>query len=165
MLFRSHGDRVFVRDMRVAPHGGALLFSVDARFDSGPFSGQEATVYLAGLPDWDARRRAVVMRDLDYSLETRSALLSVGESIVRGSLRDELAEKAVFPLGDRIDRVRARAEQALSRDLAPGTTLRGALTDVQPAGAYVTDAGVVLRVEVTGRAEVAQDLSSLRLAD
>lgn len=158
------GYQVFVRDMRVTGNGAALLFLIDARFDSGPFAGQSATIHMAGLPDWDPARRALVVRDLDYTLETRNALLSVGEFMMRGSLRDDLARKAVFPLGDRIDRVRARAQQALTRELAPGTTLRGTLTEVRPAGAFVTPAGVTLRVEVSGSAEVSQDLSGIHLA-
>lgn len=160
---RLRGYDVLVRDIRVTGHGNALLFTINARFQSGPFSGQDALVYMAGLADYDAQRRALVVRDLDYTLETQSSLLSAGEALMRGSLREELAEKAVFPLGDRIDRLRTRAEQALTRPLAQGTNLRGRLSGVRPVATSVTAEGVVLRVEADGQAEVTQDLSVLEI--
>lgn len=157
------GHRVLVRDIRAVPHGHALMFLIDARFEDGTFAGQTATVHLAGLPAYDASRRELVVRDLDYSLETRSALLEFGEWFLRGSLRAQIAAQARFPLGDRIDRMRASAARALARELGPGTRMDGEITAVRPEGAYVTDAGVTLRVMAEGRARVTQDLGALGL--
>lgn len=157
------GHRVLVRDIRAVPHGHALMFLVDARFEDGTFAGQTATVHLAGLPAYDEARRELVVRELDYSLETRSALLEFGEWFLRGSLRAQIAAQARFPLGDRIDRLRASAARALTRDLGDGTRMTGAITAVRPEGAYVTDQGVTLRVLAEGNATVNQDLSSLGL--
>lgn len=155
------GYHARVNTMRVEPSGGGLLFSVGVTFADGPARGEPGTIYLTGVPDYDATRRALVVRQLDYSLETRSTLMQVGEWFLRSSLREGLAQRAVFPMGDRIDRMRASAQAALRRPLAQGTTLDGEITDVRPVGAFVTDAGVVVRVEATGRARIQQDLSGL----
>ncbi len=157
------GHRVLVREIRAVPHGHALMFLLDVRFEDGAFAGQTATVHLAGLPAYDAARRELVVRELDYSLETRSAMLEFGEWFLRGSLRAQIAAQARFPLGDRVDRVRASAARALTRELGGGTRMEGSLGEVRPGGAYVTEQGVALRVEVEGRVQVTQDLSSLRL--
>jgi hypothetical protein len=157
------GHRVLVREIRAVPHGHALMFLIDARFEDGAFAGQTATVHLAGLPAYDGARRELVVRELDYSLETRSAMLEFGEWFLRGSLREQIAAQARFPLGDRIERVRASAARALTRELGAGTRMEGTLGEVRPGGAYVTDQGVALRVEVEGRVQVTQDLTSLRL--
>ncbi len=157
------GHRVLVRDIRVSGNGGALLFLVDVRFEDGAFEGQSATVHLAGLPEYDAARGALVVRDLDYTLETRSALVEFGEWFLRGGLRNDLAERARFPLGDRVARLRASAERALTRDLAPGTRLEGHLSSVAPQGATVTGDGVTLRVAIEGTARVTQDVGALGL--
>lgn len=158
-----HGYQCLVREISVARSGAALLFTIDMTFQSGPFSGQEARVYMAGLPDWDANRRALVVRDLDYTLETRNSLLQTGEWLMRGGLRDSLTERAVFPMGDRLDRLRQHAETALSRPLSPGTDLHGRLSAVHPQGAFVTEDGIVVRVVADGSAEVTQDVNSLHL--
>lgn len=157
------GHRVLVRDLRVSGNGGALLFLVDVRFEDGAFAGQSATVHLAGLPEYDATRGALVVRDLDYTLETRSALVEFGEWFLRSGLRNDLAEHARFPLGDRIARLRASAERALTRDLAQGTHLEGHLSSVVPQGATVTGDGVTLRVAIEGTARITQDVSALGL--
>lgn len=158
-----HGYQCLVREIAIARTGTALLFTLDVRFQSGPFAGQDARVYMAGLPAWDATRRALVVQSLDYTLETQNALLQAGEWLMRGGLRESLTERAVFPLGDRLDRLRQHAETALTRPLAPGTDLRGRLSAVRPQGAFVTDQGIVLRVVADGTAEVHQDARSLGL--
>jgi len=157
------GHRVLIREIRAVPHGQALLFLLEVRFEDGTFAGQSATVHLAGLPAWDEARRELVVRELDYSLETRSALLEFGEWFLRGSLREQISAQARFPLGDRIDRMRASAARALTRELGPGTRMTGALTAVRPQGVYVTETGVTLRVLAEGTASVAQDLAPLGL--
>ena len=157
------GHRVLVRDLRVQGSGSALLFLVDVRFEDGAFAGQEGTVHLAGLPVYDAARGDLTVSDLDYTLETRSALVEFGEWFLRSSLRRQLAERARFPLGERIARLRASAERALTRELAPGTRLEGRLGAVTPQGAAVTATGVTLRVEVAGEARVTQDAGALGL--
>ncbi|MBK8691730.1 MAG: DUF4403 family protein [Deltaproteobacteria bacterium] len=103
------------------------------------------------------------MRDLDYTLETRNTLLQAGDWLLRGSLREGLARRAVFPLGDRIRRLRDNAQRALSRPLGGGSTMRGELTTLRPVGAFVVADGVVVRVQTEGRAEVSQDLTGLDL--
>lgn len=157
------GHRVLVREIRAVPHGHALMFLIDARFEDGAFAGQTATVHLAGLPDYDAARRELTVRELDYSLETRSAMLEFGEWFLRGSLRQQIAAQARFPLGERIDRMRASAARALSRELGRGTRMEGSLGEVRPLGAYVTERGVTLRVVAEGAVTVTQDLSGLQL--
>jgi hypothetical protein len=144
-------------------NGGALMFLVGVRFEDGAFAGQEATVHLVGLPDYDAARSELTVRELDYTLETRSALVEAGEWFLRSSLRRQLAERARFPLGERIARLRASAERALTRTLAEGTRMEGRLGTVSPQGAFVTAQGVTLRVLIEGTARVTQDVGALGL--
>jgi hypothetical protein len=157
------GRQVFVRGVRVGGSGQALLFEVDVRFESGPASQETGTVYMVGLPDYDAAQGAMVVRELDYTLETRSVLARVGEWFLRGSLRDSLARRAAFPLRDRIERMRSSAERALTRDFGDGTRLQGSLTSLRPAGAFVTEHGVTVRVLAEGSARVTQDVGALNL--
>lgn len=157
------GHHALVREVRVRGNGGALLFELDVTFRDGAFDGTAATLYLAGLPDYDAAREALVVRDLDYTLDTRNTLLQAGEWLLRGSLREGLARRAVFPLGDRLRRLRDSAQRALTRPLGAGSQLRGELTALRPVGAFVGDQGVTVRVQADGRAEVTQDLTALDL--
>lgn len=157
------GRHALVRDIAVRGDGRALRFDVAVTFRDSGFAGEEATLYMAGLPDYDPARRALVVRELDYTLDTRSALLDVAEWMIRSSLREGLASRAVFPLGDRLDRMQERARAALNRTVGQGTTLHGALTSVHPAGAFVTDRGVTVRVSVSGQVDVQQDLSGLAI--
>jgi len=157
------GHDVLVRGVRTRGSGQALLIEMDVTFTDPPFGNTTGTVYLAGLPAYDAASGNLVVRELDYTLDTRSTLLRMGEWFLRGSLREDVQRRAVFPMRARIDRLRAQAQAALSRELAPGTSLRGEITGVRPQQAYVTEHGVLLRVDVEGTASVTQDLSRLNL--
>ena len=162
-VMELEGHHALVREVRVRGNGGALLFELDITFQDGAFEGTPATLYLAGLPDYDPAREALVVRDLDYTLDTRNTLLQAGDWLLRGSLREGLTRRAVFPLGDRIRRLRDNAQRALTRPLGGGSAMRGELTTLQPVGAFVVDDGIVVRVQAAGRAEVTEDLSNLDL--
>ncbi|MBL8604791.1 MAG: DUF4403 family protein [Myxococcales bacterium] len=157
------GHDVLIRDIRARASEAAMLFELDVRFTDPPFGNTAGTVYLAGLPAFDAASSSMVVRNVDYTLETRNALLSAGEWFMRGSLREDVARRAVFPLGARIDRLRTQAQTALTRELVPGTALRGQITGVRPASVFVTDDGVLVRVNVDGEARVTQNLDTLGL--
>ena len=163
-VMELEGRHALVREVRVRGNGGALVFELDITFQDGVFAGTPATLYLAGLPDYDTAREALVVRDLDYTLDTRNTLLQAGDWLLRGSLREGLSRRAVFPLGDRIRRLRDSAQRALTRSLGGGSAMRGELTTLQPVGAFVVDGGIVVRVQTAGRAEITQDLSNLDLA-
>lgn len=162
-VMELEGHHALVREVRVRGNGGALLFELDVTFQDGPFDGTPATLFLAGLPDYDAAREAMTVRDLDYTLDTRNTLLQAGEWLLRASLREGLSRRAVFPLGDRIRRLRDNAQRALTRPLGGGSAMRGELTTLRPVGAFVAPDGVVVRVQAEGRAEVTQDLTTLDL--
>jgi hypothetical protein len=156
-----NGQQVLVRDIRVEGRGGALLFAMDIRFASGQFMDTEGTVYLAGLPYYEANTGMIAVRQVDYTLETRNSLLRIGEWMNQGAIREALARRARWPISTRIEHLRQRASAGLERALGGGAMLHGRLDAVRPDGVYVTDAGIVLRVVADGRAEITQDVSAI----
>ncbi len=155
------GHNARVRDLRVRGTDRALLFEIDVTFVDRPFSDTPATIFMVGLPAYDEASGDLVVRNLDYTLETRSGLLRFGEWFLRSSLREGLARRARFPMRARIERLRERAQATLTRDLAPGTRMQGRLGAIRPVGAWVTETGVLVRVETQGEATLTQDINAL----
>lgn len=114
-------------------------------------------LYLLGRVGYDADARAVLVRDLDYTLESSSKMSSIratlGAPVIRHAL-DEATGHGRLAIGQQLDSVKAVLGTQLNRELAPGVTLTGAVTDVRIDGLYTTPRAFVLRVVFDGQARV-----------
>ncbi len=86
---------------------------------------------LAGRLVYNEPLGVLELRDLDYTLESRSWITQFGEWLFRSSLRKTLQEKANWFMDQSLKDIRALAQQGLNRPLAPGLTLAGTLSDLK----------------------------------
>lgn len=86
---------------------------------------------LAGRLVYDEASGVLELRDLDYTLESRSWITQFGEWLFRSSLRKTLQEKANWFMDRSLQDIRALAQQGLNRPLAPGLALVGTLSDLR----------------------------------
>ncbi|HWU87050.1 MAG TPA: DUF4403 family protein [Kofleriaceae bacterium] len=100
---RLEGHTVRIDSTRLygAGEGRVVVALVMAR----PF---KATLYLVGKPVYDAQTNVISVRDLEYSLETRSLLLRVAEYLLHRRVRDKIEQASRFDLA-------ARQREALDR--------------------------------------------------
>jgi hypothetical protein len=110
----------------------------------------EGTVYFVGTPRYDVATAMLSLDDIDYSLETREALLNVADWLYHEGFRSTIAQQARWGLGRGIAQVRPRLEKALNRELAPGIRSVASVSDVRPVGVFVTASSLRARVVVTG---------------
>jgi len=86
---------------------------------------------LAGRLVYNEPLGVLELRDLDYTLESRSWITQFGEWLFRSSLRKTLQEKANWFMDQSLKDIRALAQQGLNRPLAPGLTLAGTLSGLK----------------------------------
>lgn len=108
------------------------------------------TIYFVGTPRYDPQTSMLSLAELDYSLETRQALLNVADWLYHEGFRSSIARQARFGLERGVSQVRARLEKALNRELSPGVTAVTSIGVVRPVGVYVTPSGLLARVAVDG---------------
>ena len=116
----------------------------------------DGPVTLEGMPRFDAVTRTVTVPDLDYSLETRdrSLFFKIGEKLAHEGVRARLRESARWPLKDQIALATDEINKAMNREISPGVTLRGEVSAIEPQRVTAGDAGLVVRVIVTGAARI-----------
>lgn len=85
----------------------------------------DGRVTLVGRPVFEEATGQLVLRDLDYTLESQGWFTRMGERLFRGSLRKTLSTQANFFLNQSLSDVRNQVEQGLNRELAPGLRLSG----------------------------------------
>ena len=143
--------------IRLAPStNGKVLIEASIDYRGGRLRNYRGLVWLEGTPRFDAATSSVIVPDLDYTLEKRrhNPFLRLAERAVHLSLRARLRDEARFPLGPRIDAMRAEIGRALTRKLASNVLLRGRVDAIQPISVTPLPAAMVIRSVATGAAEV-----------
>jgi hypothetical protein len=114
---------------------------------SGPVSG---VVYVAGTPTVERDNRTLHLADLQFTLDSDSALVSATGRLLHRQLVSALEPRARLPLGDRLDALRAQLETALNRELAGGFHLSGHVDALEIRSVYPVQEGLEFRVLFTG---------------
>ena len=82
---------------------------------------------LTGKPVFDPQTGTLRLDGLDYTLESKSWITSLGEWFYRSTLRKTLAEKCNFFMDHKFQDLRAQAQQGLNRSLTPELALSGTI--------------------------------------
>lgn len=123
--FDTDKGRFEVLDVSVSGKDGRALLSVDLK---GRVTGK---LSLAGHLVYDEASGTLQMRDLDYTLESKSWITKFGEWLYRSTLKKTLQDKANLFMDKSLKDIRALAQQGLNRPLAPGLSLAGTLGELK----------------------------------
>lgn len=156
--YQVNGRPLLIESLKLLPSANGKV-QIEAMIDyrGGGLRNYRGLIYLDGTPRFDPATSTVVIPDLEYSLDPkrRTGLIrAIAERAVHDRVRDRLRESARFPLGQRIDAMRAELNAALTRPLAKGVMLRGRIDAMQPMAATPLPNALVVRVVATGVAEV-----------
>jgi hypothetical protein len=143
---RIRGRRVVVEDVSMSYIGQSRV-ALGVKL-SGAVSGR---VFFIGTPTYDAAKDAITVPDLTYDLRTSNLLLQGVSWLAGNKLRDELRRTAVLPVHSMLDLARGLANQEITRDLADGVRLSGAVGSAQALTARATADGFRAQARATGK--------------
>ena len=146
------GKGITVRDVTVWGVNDTAVVKV--RID-GKMSG---SVYLVGTVSYDAASRSVLIPNLRYTLESSSKMSSIKATLGAPRIHralDQATGHGRLAVGEQLDRFKTQLASELNRELAPGVSLTGAVTDVRIEHLYTTPTAFVLRVVFDGAASIA----------
>ncbi|MHB1225452.1 MAG: DUF4403 family protein, partial [Gemmatimonadaceae bacterium] len=147
----SAGKDLRVREVRVWGAGDTAVvrLELDGRVDG--------TLYLAGRVRYDAADRALRLDDLRYTVESTHLMtrlkVTLGAPLVRRAL-DQATSHGRLDVGAQLDSVRLQLNSQLNRQLGPGLSVGGGISDVRVIGLYVTSDAFIVRVELVGSAQI-----------
>jgi hypothetical protein len=135
---------------------GRVLVEAMIDYRGGALRNYRGMVYLEGTPRYDPATTSIIVPDLEYSLEAkrRGLFARIAERAAHDSIRERLRESARFDLKARFTELRTEVTRALTRQLAPGVTLRGRADAITPAAVTPLATGISVHVIATGAAEV-----------
>ncbi len=120
------------------------------------FSGDaHGRLHFLGTPVYNAKKREVLVPDLDYDLQTDDKLINTYAWLKADDLRLTFRQRARFSVGDAIDRGKSLLLMGLNRTIGDALTLGATVDSVAVRGLFVTKTGLIVRAEATGQAHVA----------
>lgn len=155
--YKVNGRDLVLSSIRVSPSAnGRVLVEATIDYRGGRLRSYQGLVFLEGTPVFHAATQSIVVPDLDYSLDPRRRGLfaRITERVAHDSIRARLRESARFALGPRIAEARAEITRALTRELAPGVTMRGRADAIEPKSVTALAHVIAVRIVATGAAEV-----------
>ncbi len=150
----AEGHRLRIDDVEVSGQDDSLLVRLAVTIPTGFLKWSKGIVYLVGRPRYDVGTGIISVDELDYSVDSRSALVAIGDWLLHDVVRAKLREKARWRVGEQLAQARADLEAGLNRDLGNGVRLKGTVAEVQPLFVRVFEGAVVAQVQATGAAEL-----------
>ena len=156
-------EGVAVDSIRLGPAAdGRVSVELNVRYRASMMKRYSGLVYLEGTPLFDAATRTVSLQNLTYSLDPRrkNPFIRIADRIAHEKLRASLAKAAHWSVAPQVDSLRVEIARAVTRQLAPGVTMRGRVDAIEP-GSLVLDAnGIIIHALAMGSAEV--EVSAMR---
>lgn len=146
--FTWAGKSVRVEEARLVPGPEAMTVRAVV---SGDLAG---TVTLTGRPAFDAETRELYLAELDYRLDTEDQRLRNLDRGLHDLVRGVIAERARWPLAERIAAFQARAEDAISRALPSRFRFRTSLGDVTISDMRLGERAIAVTGAIEGMAHV-----------
>lgn len=156
------GDSIVKAGRKITMTGASVLGAFGdtmvLRVDLGQDGEARGTLYVRGRMAYDPARRAIYLADPDYDLETHNVLLATASWLLRKDFLAEIASRATFDIGPKLDSALAALGPAttFARD---GLTLRGSLDSLEVAEVWGDRSGVLATIRVRGRLGVSVDPS------
>ena len=142
---------IAVDSVRVSSRGDTAVIRVDVR---GKLDG---AFLLIGRFGYDSASRSLLIDDLRYTLESRSAMsrlrATLGALTIRHAIEDATG-RGRLNVGEQLDAIRSQLTLGLNRELGNGVVLGGMVRDVRVTGVYTTPSAFVVRAVLEGDARV-----------
>lgn len=137
-MFVMGDKKVYIEKVRLYGSGDSAVMEVGIKVLGQWGTPLKTTIYLTGEPAYDAAARAIFIRRLDYTPETKDALAKADGWLLDERLRKSLADHARWYIGGKIDDERVKLERALNRDLNPHVRLSFSVQSMRPLSAGIT---------------------------
>jgi len=145
-LFKRH---ITVNNTSVSgDENGHLLIRVDF---SGSFDG---TVMFTGVPVYDSEKKAIVVADLDYDLQTKNLLLKTAKWLFNKKIIGELKKYTSFDLSQYYDTASKTLNEWLNREWTKGIHGSGSIKALTLTAVHAQPEHLLIRSNCAGQLSV-----------
>jgi len=107
-------------------------------------------MYLTGKPVYDAATHVLEIKDIDFDLKSKDALLKTADWLFNRRIITEINKYARYDLNAFIDTAKKGINQQLNREWMKGIFSTGVVNDINLIGVYPVDKNLVIRANCKG---------------
>jgi hypothetical protein len=115
------------------------------------------TFYLTGKPVYDRTNHILEIKDIDFDIKSKDALLKTSEWLFSRRIINEISRNTRFDLGSYIDSAKVTINHQLNQEWIKGISSTGQIGDIQLIGIYPLSQSLVIRSNCTGELSVKMD--------
>lgn len=158
--FSSGNKSISVDDLKLFGQSGKLIIELAT---SGTYNG---AIYLSGVPEYNLNQGRLKIRNLDFTLKTKSFLTKTAAWLLKGRLKKQLQDNMNEILQDNLAGIHKELSSQLEQQqLANGINLNGQLNELQLANTYLTEDGLEVVIHLKGQLDLNIDGLTQMLVD
>jgi len=147
-VYPAAGETIVIENVTLYGSGNAVVIAVRVK---GTVRG---TIYLTGAPAYDESARSFSVRNLEYTVETKQVLVKAADWLLHSRLKDSLAKRTTWFVGDRIDAAKDLLTNALNRKLNEHVGISGSISSLRPVSVGITKNSIKAVLVADGAAEL-----------
>ncbi len=122
------------------------------------FSGsQSGVMYLTGKPVYDKEKKQIEIKDIDFDIKSKDALLKTANWLFSKKITNELQKNAKFDLTAYIETAKTTVNQQLNKEWIKGIRSYGNMNDIKIIGFYPLSSHLIIRSNCSGDLSVKAD--------
>jgi hypothetical protein len=152
--FPENELRFEVESTKVLGNGGAIVLAVSLR------GAAKGTIYLSGIPRFSSTgsgaglRGTVSIDQLDYTVETKNALVKLGDLILHSLLRQKLQAAATWDVSNQLQSAYNSLNRSMNGNLGPDAKLSGSISQFGPGQMWVGPDRLTAYYAVSGQLSI-----------
>lgn len=144
--FENGKKKITINEMRLYGGDGKIIVETDV---TGSLNGK---LYFTGVPYYNAADSSVKVKDFNFEMHTKNALLKSANWLMHASFVNMIEKRLVFPMGSNIIDAKKMLQTSLtSYDMGMGTTLKGRLDDLNVEGIMLTKESIKTSIVFKGK--------------
>lgn len=150
--FGSGNKKVKVQNIALWHKNGKMIIAMDV------MGSVEGTVYLSGLPQYNAVTKEIYFDQLDYVLDTKSAIMKTANWLAQGYILRKFEESCRYSIVPNIEEGKSSLQKYL-KNYSPiqGVFVNGTLGEINFQKIQLTNQAIIAFVQVTGEIDISVD--------
>ena len=150
--FQSGSRSVTITDVAMWGKDGKMIVALDM---TGSVAGK---FYLAGIPSYDTSKQEVYFDKLDFVLDSKNKLISLGDWFAHGLIAKKIKENCRYSIKDQLLQGEATLKNYLNNSQpTKGVRVNGKVNQLIPGKINLTPNAIVTMITANGKVSISVD--------
>jgi len=141
--------KIKINSVSVYGNESKMIIATDV---TGSINGK---LYFAGLPSYRASDSSIILKDLQFSMQTKNVLLKSASWLANSGIEKVIGRKMSYPIGAEVRETYDMMITTLNRyEIGEGFYLTGSLTGLEVQQPVLAPAGIIAPVSIKGKLSI-----------